>query len=64
METGDVYNSCLQLKKDISDLIFLYNNKLIPEAQLNVCVVTQETDTACGKMISYKVDVFAIIKPE
>jgi hypothetical protein len=64
METGDVYNACVQLKKDISDLIFRCNNELIPEARICVSIETQEIETASCKMTNYKVDVFAIIKPE
>jgi hypothetical protein len=64
METGDIYNECLQLKKDIQLLISKCQEKLQGEAVLFVTIETTDIKTMAGKVVIYKTDVQAVIKPD
>jgi len=64
METGDVYNACVELKREIEKSIQVAYNKLVAEdVQLNVNVTTIQT-TIGGKIsVCFETNVEAIIKP-
>jgi hypothetical protein len=65
METGDVYNACLQLKKDIEKLINDTRAKLKDgSTTLEVHVTTIHTNTQCGSITKFEVTVAGIISPD